>query len=183
VRQRAAKRHLRMVAIVTSRGRRADMTESMDTHRSELEIDEGELQIDEAELRRRSDQILEAIARLTNVEVDKREAQPGTPEFVAVATAVKLLAQALLDLATDEERLARRLQMLRQDAQGAVSERSIAETPGTRPIRVVLAEWRAAERRLIEAEAGSEAERNAKAEAERLRAEYQRAAAEAPRTI
>lgn len=146
------------------------MTEPQDTKAAEFEIDE-------EELRRRSDQIIETIARLTNLEVDKREIRPGTPEFVGTAMSVKRAAKELLDLAADEERLAERLRKLRQDAQGAVPERSISEVPGARPIMVVLTEWREAERRLMEAEGGTEAERMAKADTERLRAEYQHAAA------
>jgi hypothetical protein len=139
--------------------------------------DAAEFEIDAEELRRRSDQILETIAKLANLEVDKREAQPGTGAFVDTARSVRELAQALLDLAGDEQRLAQRLQGLRHAAHGAVPERSIAHVPGARPIQVVLAEWREAERRLIQAEAGSDAERDAEADAERLREEYQRAAA------
>ena len=144
--------------------------------------DAAEFEIDEQELRRRSDQIIEAIGRLSNLEVDKREIQPGTPEFVGTATSVKRAAQQLLDLATDEERLAERLQILRHSAKGAVPERSIAEVPGARPIKVVLAEWREAERRM-EAEAGTEAERIAKADAERLREEYHRTVDETQRKV
>jgi hypothetical protein len=141
------------------------------------DIDAAEFEIDAEELRRRSDQILETIGKLTNLEVDKREAQPGTAAFVETARTVRTLAQALLDQAGDEQRLAERLQRLRQDAHGAVPERPIARVSGARPIQVVLAEWREAERRLIQAEVASDVERAAKADADRLREEYQRAAA------
>jgi hypothetical protein len=118
------------------------------------DVDRSEFEIDAEELRRRSDQIVETIAKLANLEVDKREAQPGTAAFVDTASAVRKLAQALLDLAGDEQRLAERLHTLRQDAHGAVPERTIAQVPGVRPIQVVLAEWREAERRLTAGEAG-----------------------------
>lgn len=140
--------------------------------------DAAEFEIDEEELRRRSDQIIESMAQLANLEVDKREAQPGTAAFVRTAKSVREQARVLLELAGDEERLAERLQTLRDQAAGAVPERSIAQVPGVRPIQVVLAEWREAERRMLHAETGSEAERAAKADAVRLREEYQRAAAE-----
>jgi hypothetical protein len=157
-------------AIVTFRAKEGDMSEPEGTDAAEFEIDA-------EELRRRSDQIVETIAKLANLEVDKREAQPGTAAFVDTARSVRKLAQTLLDLARDEQRLAERLQRLREDAGGAVPGRPIAQVPGVRPIAVVLAEWREAERRLTEAEAGSEAEQAAEADAARLREEYQRAAA------
>jgi hypothetical protein len=59
----------------------------------------------------------------------------------------------------------------------ALPKRPIADVPGARPIQRVLAEWREAERRLIQAEAGSDAKCDAEADAERLRGEHQRAAA------
>jgi hypothetical protein len=141
------------------------------------EVETSEFEIDTKELRRRSDQIVETIAKLANLEVDKREAQPGSAGFVDTAISVRKLAQTLLDLAGDEQQLAERLQGLRQQADGAVSSRPIAHIPGARPIQVVLAEWRDAERRLSEAEAASDAQRQADADAVRLREEYQRAAA------
>jgi hypothetical protein len=146
------------------------MSEPKDTGAAQFEIDA-------EELRRRSDQILETIAKLTNLEVDKREAQPGTGAFVDTARSVRELVQTLLHLAGDEQRLAERLQRLRQAAHGAVPERPIARVSGARSIQVVLAEWREAERRLIQAEVASDAERDAQADAARLREEYRRAAA------
>jgi hypothetical protein len=146
------------------------MNEQSGAERSEFEIDT-------RELRRRSDQIMETIAKLANLEVDKREAQPGSAGFVETAISVRKLAQTLLDLAGDEQQLAERLHGLRLRADGAVSGRPIAQVSGARPIQVVLAEWREAERRLSEAEAASEAKRAAEADAVRLREEYQRAAA------
>jgi hypothetical protein len=136
--------------------------------------DAREFDSDELALRRRSDQIVETIARLANLEVDKREAEPGTAGFVATAGLVRQLAQALLDLAIDEERLAERLEVLRGQSRGALPERSIAEVPGARSLDVVLAEWREAERRLLEADVDSDARRAAEADAVRLREEYQR---------
>jgi hypothetical protein len=85
-----------------------------------------EFEVDEQELWRRSDQIIETIAELTNLDVDKREALPGTEAFVGTARSVRQTAQILLDLTGDEERLAERLHQLRPRAQAPATRR----TPG-----------------------------------------------------
>ena len=53
-------------------------------------------------------------------------------------------------------------------------DQPIRDTPPRRDAVVVLADWRAAERRLAAASAGSDEERAARAEVDRLREEYRR---------
>jgi hypothetical protein len=126
-----------------------------------------------ADLRRTSDQLMAKLDRLYELESRKRELPPDRPEFVRLAREVEDLSRALLFSSGEEVELA---EQVHADVKaGDVSaDVPIRDTPPKREAVSVLAEWRAAERRLAAAELGSVDERQAREEVERLRAEYRR---------
>ena len=121
---------------------------------------------DEPELRTASDAFLARLAQLHHLEDEKRVLTPGSERMVGLAAEIRLVAEEVLGVAQDQLRIAR----------------AAATVPGLRPIEaippreahLVLADWRAAERRLAEASPGSAEEAIARADIDRLRLEYQR---------
>src|SRR5690349_20686621 len=111
-----------------------------------------------ANLRETSDTLMARLDRLYELESRKRELQPERPEFVRLARALHADVKA----------------------GDAAADVSIRDTPPKRDAVGVLAEWRAAERRLQAAPAGSADESEAREQVERLRAEYRRITAPTP---
>jgi hypothetical protein len=131
-----------------------------------------------ADLRRASDEFMQRLDRLHELETRKRELPPHEPEFVRLAREVEDLARALLHTGGQQLDLA---EEIRHEAKtGNAVSLPIRESPPKRDAVAVLAEWRAAERRLAAAAAGSADEREARAEAEKLRDEYRRITAPTP---
>jgi len=131
-----------------------------------------------ADLRRASDQFLSRLDRLHELETRKRELAPDDAEFVRLAREVEDLARALLYTGNEQLELA---EEIHHDAKrGLVVEQPIRETPPRRDAVTVLAEWRAAERRLAAAMPGSTEERQARSDTERFRDEYRRITAPLP---
>jgi hypothetical protein len=132
-----------------------------------------------AELRRTSDVFMQRLDRLNELETRKRELPPDSPEFVRLAREIEDLARALLYAGGQQVELAEEVhyEAKRSDA---VVDQSIRDTPPRRDAVSVLADWRAAERRLAAAAAGSSDERAARQEVARLRAEYRRLTAPTP---
>ena len=126
-----------------------------------------------AELRRASDSLMQRLDRLYELESRKRELKPATPEFVRLAREVEDLSRALLSASGVQVELA---EAVHADVKAgdARANLPIRETPPKRDAVAVLAEWRAAERRLAAAAPGSRDESEARAEVEQLRAEYRR---------
>jgi hypothetical protein len=124
-----------------------------------------------AELRRASDQLMDRLDRLHELESRKRELQPNRPEFVRLAREIEDLSRALLFSSGEQVELA---EAVHADVKAgdASADTPIRETPPKRDAVRVLGEWRAAERRLAAAPAGSAEERDARIEVERLRLEY-----------
>ena len=124
-----------------------------------------------ADLRRTSDQLMARLDRLYELESRKRELPPDRPEFVRLAREVEDLSRALLFSSCEEVELA---EQVHADVKAGdmSADVPIRDTPPKREAVSVLAEWRAAERRLAAAELGSVDERQAHEEVERLRAEY-----------
>ena len=123
-----------------------------------------------ANLRRTSDQLMD---RLYELESRKRELPPDRPEFVRLAREVEDLSRALLFSSGEQVELA---EQVHADVKAGdlSADIPIRDTPPKREAVSVLAEWRAAERRLAAAELGSADERQAHEEVERLRDEYRR---------
>jgi hypothetical protein len=122
---------------------------------------------DEHELRVASDRFLARVVRLEALESRKRELQPGTEEMVAAAQEVETLVREILELARTQTSL----------ADGATRDPDAADLPPIavtppRALPVILAEWRAAERRLAAEPPGTAAWESARADVDRLRDEY-----------
>ena len=123
--------------------------------------------MDEAELRVASDNFLTRVERLHALEEQKRELPPV--ETAELAREVELLTREILEWATRQTDLAESV------AAGADADtRPISTTP-PRALNVVLAEWRAAERRLENEKPATAGWESARADIDRLRDEYARA--------
>ena len=122
---------------------------------------------DESELRVTSDAFLARLDRLHELEAEKRLLTPGSDRMVALAAEVEELVRDVLDVASSQLDLAHK-------AEGVPALRPIEAIP-PRDAPEILADWRAAERRLNSAQPGSADEDTARADIERLRAEYSRA--------
>src|SRR5262245_17345071 len=126
-----------------------------------------------AALRRTSDEFLQRLDRLYELERRKRELPPDQPEFVRLAREIEDLSRGLLYSGSQQVDLAEEVHSLAKRTDTPV-EQPIRDTPPRRDAVAVLADWRAAERRLAAARFGSPGEREARADVDRLRAEYRR---------
>jgi hypothetical protein len=145
------------------------MTQEMDPHDVERA----------ANLRAASDSLMHRLDRLYELESRKRELPPDRPEFIRLAREIEDLARALLFSSGEQVELA---EQVHADVKAGDAEAniSIRETPPKRDAISVLAEWRAAERLLAAAAAGSAEEAEARTAVERLRAEYRQITAPVP---
>jgi hypothetical protein len=126
-----------------------------------------------AGLRRASDEFMQRLDRLYELESRKRELPPDQAEFVRLAREIEDLARALLFSGGQQVELAEEVHADIKQGETIVDQ-PIRDTPPRRDAVSVLAEWRAAERQLAAAPPGSGAEHAAKAEVDRLREEYRR---------
>jgi hypothetical protein len=126
-----------------------------------------------ADLRRASDAFMHRLDRLHELESRKRELPPDQPEFIRVAREIEDLARALLFSGGQQVELAEEVHR-EAKANDIAIDQSIRDTPPRRDAVAVLADWRAAERRLAGATPGSEEESAAQADVDRLRDEYRR---------
>jgi hypothetical protein len=125
----------------------------------------------EQQLRSASDEVLVALEKLRELEVEKRTVSPTSPRFHTLAREVEQLADQLANTAEVQADLGEKV--ARQHEQVADPAPPIDDM--SRDVSTILAEWREAERRAATAVAGSREAAAARADAERLRAEYQRA--------
>jgi hypothetical protein len=132
-----------------------------------------------AGLRRASDTFMQRLDRLYELESRKRELPPDQPEFVRLAREIEDLSRALLFAGGQQVELAEEVHADVKNGETIVDQ-PIRDTPARRDAVVVLAEWRAAERRLVAAAPGTEDESAARATVERLRDEYRRITAPTP---
>jgi hypothetical protein len=132
-----------------------------------------------ADLREASDVFIQRLDRLQDLETRKRELPPDEPEFVRLAREIEDLSRALLWAGSQQVELAEAVHH-EAKANDLPVDQSIRDTAPKRDAVSILAEWRAAERRLSAAEPGSDDEQVAKAETERLRDEYRRLTAPTP---
>jgi hypothetical protein len=132
-----------------------------------------------AKLRRASDTLMQRLDRLYELESRKRELPPERSEFVRLAREIEDLSRALLFSSGEQVELA---EAVHADVKAGdtTADVPIRDTPAKRDAVVVLAEWRAAERRLAAAAADSQDESDARGEVERLRVEYRRITAPTP---
>ena len=126
-----------------------------------------------ADLRQASDVFMQRLDRLHELETRKRELPPEEPEFIRLAREIEDLSRALLYSGGQQVELAEAVHH-EAKANDVAVDQSIRDTPPRHDAVSILAEWRAAERRLAAAAADSDEERDARAETERLRDEYRR---------
>ena len=131
-----------------------------------MTIDKDEVQ---DRLRSASDAILLLVGEVEQLEQHKREVQPGDPRFETLARAVRDSAMALADFTRDEEAWAGTA--VESDA----TLQTIAESASPPPMRSILERWRAIERQLNDAPAGSPEAQALFDEFQRIRAEYMHA--------
>ncbi len=130
-------------------------------------------------LRATSDALIHDLERLALLERAKREMSPEDARLVNIAAEVEQLALRVLGQSVRQRELTEDArELVEVDAPDAPT-RPIAETP--REIHAILAEWREAERKAVEAGPGSAAEKVAKLDIDRLRAEYRQAHEDAKR--
>ena len=125
----------------------------------------------EQQLRSTSDEVLDTLDKLHQLEVEKRSIPPTDPRFHELAREVQQLADGLTSTAEVQAALGEKVAE-KHDLAGSEAP-AIDETP--RDVMTILADWRDAERRAAGAVAGSAEEKAARADVDRLRAEYQRA--------
>jgi hypothetical protein len=126
-----------------------------------------------ADLRQASDVFMQRLDRLHELETRKRELPPDEPEFIRLAREIEDLSRALLWSGSQQVELAEAVHH-EAKANDVEVDQSIRDTPPRRDAVTILADWRAAERRLASAASNSDDEREAKADTERLRDEYRR---------
>ena len=132
-----------------------------------------------ADLRQASDVFMQRLDRLHDLETRKRELPPNEPEFVRLAREIEDISRALLWSGSQQVELAEAVHREAKRKDVPVDQ-PIRDTSPRRDAVSILAEWRAAERRLSAADHGSDEETVAKAETERLRDEYRRITAPIP---
>jgi hypothetical protein len=132
-----------------------------------------------AELRQASDEFMQRLDRLHELESRKRELPPDEPEFVRLAREIEDVSRALLYSGGKQVEIAEEIHH-EQKTSAVKVDLPIRETPPKRDAVAILSEWRAAERRLAAAAPGSKDEGEARADSERLRDEYRRITAPIP---
>jgi hypothetical protein len=120
----------------------------------------------EGHLRAASDAILLLVTEVEQSERQKRAISPGDTRFSELATAVRMAAKALADFAREEEEWGRTAPIHGLDMS------PIAESTMPPSLAPILQRWRAIERALDHAPAGSPEARRLVEEFQRLRDEY-----------
>jgi hypothetical protein len=132
----------------------------------------------EQDLRAASDRMLNTLSELERLENEKRNERPGTDRFKSLASEIERLASSVFSQTHNQTRLADLSQVALQ--RSAEPLPTIEEVVPVRDVRIILAEWRAAERAAADAAPETAERSEAIAEARRLRDEYQRAQQDGP---
>ena len=127
------------------------------------------------ELRSTSDDFLHRLGRLAELEIQKRQLAPGSPEFVALAADVEELSRALLAESQHQMDLAEEAERLDRETEVPIADTPIERIDPARSVQATLAAWRDAERRLAETQRGSPEWFAIRFQTIRLRDEYARA--------
>jgi len=125
------------------------------------------------DLRATSDGLVRDLEVLSSIEAEKRTLEPGDPRLLELSERVEELASRLLDAGSRQRHLTEIGNAKVEAGVATAPVASIDDTP--RPIPDILAEWRAAERKLAAAEPGSADALEAEATSDHLRQEYRRA--------
>lgn len=127
-----------------------------------------------SDLRAASDMLIQRMDRLYELERRKRELPPDEPEFIRLAREVEDVARGVLGATGLQVELAGEVAAAAKRGDRSATEPIRDVPPNVRDAISILAEWRAAERRLAAAALGSDEERTARADVDRLRDEYRR---------
>lgn len=130
-----------------------------------------EARLVEGELRATSDRLVTLIGDASERESRKRHVELGSALFVDLADQVVSAARELLTYAEREQRLAR--EVARARTRGELPQVALDQVE-SRPVHLILADWREAMLRFDEAAIGSREQTEAAADAERWRREYRR---------
>jgi len=114
---------------------------------------------------------------LQQLEQSKRSIEPGDPQLVRVAAQIEQLASRVLGASVEQLHLTERVHTLAELGSPQAPDAPIEDMK--REMRVILGDWRDAERRVGLAQAGSPDALSAAADIKRLRAEYREAFEEA----
>jgi hypothetical protein len=115
-------------------------------------------------LRHTADALLAQLSELEELERTKRALQPGSRAQIRLSRRVESLARKVLNIAGQQT-----------DLVETIAEMSDETGHLTREPHVILAEWRVAERAMEAEPPGSSTWETARADVDRLRAEYRRA--------
>ena len=122
-------------------------------------------------IRGTSDQLIIAIAEVGALEGKKRGVLPSDPAFPSLALEVRRAAERVLDLARNEEIVARRMQEQPETAKLPPIER----ISPAKELAAILEEWRAVEQKLLRADASSAEAAELQGRFDDLRDRYARA--------
>jgi hypothetical protein len=130
-------------------------------------------------LRATSDALLSDLDALQALEQEKRAIQPGDPQLVRIAAKIEQLANRVLGTSMEQSQLTEQVHHLVQTGSPDAPDAPIEDMK--REMRVILADWRDAERRAELTRPGSAAALAAASDIDRLRLEYREAFEEARR--
>jgi hypothetical protein len=133
-----------------------------------------------ADLRAASDMLMHRLERLSELERRKRELPPDQPEFMRLAREIEDVARGVLGATGLQVELAAQVAVAAKRGDPTAQEPIREVPPNARDAVTILGEWRAAERRLAAAALGSDEERIARADVDRLRIEYRQRLEGAP---
>ncbi|MFL5779106.1 MAG: hypothetical protein ACJ761_09205 [Chloroflexota bacterium] len=128
-----------------------------------------------------SDDFIDLLGRLHDLEVRKRQVMPASPEFVALAREVEGLSGQLLADSASQHKLAVEVSQAIREGEVALDERPIEAQDPPRHLAEILYDWRDAERRYAVASPGTPDAAAISNEIARLREEYRRASETAAR--
>ena len=124
----------------------------------------------EQELRSASDNMLSSLERLERLEAEKRTTEPDSARFRSLAAEIERLGAAVFAHAQAQRELGDESQALAKRTGANLP--TIDETVLNRDLSVILTEWRAAERRMVDLQPDGAEYAAAKADVDRLRSEY-----------
>jgi hypothetical protein len=124
------------------------------------------------ELRAASDELVQALTTLHDLELEKRRTPVGSPRFVELARQVEELAREVLASSEAEGTLAEQAGAVVESGGADLTRSTIEKEVAERDIALIVADWREAERSLAAVPPDSHEASRLRLEVSRLRAEY-----------